>query len=77
MKKTYSEFLDELSEFYTIGSEVELSYYEFKENQELYDKAIADDYIMLGLTSKGTPTMIVIKQPVPYLTHDEVISYFN
>lgn len=77
MKKTYSEFLNELSEFYIIGSEVELSYLEFNENQELYEKAKAEGYIMFGLTSKGTPTMIVIKQPVPYLSHDDVISYFN
>jgi hypothetical protein len=77
MKKTYSEFLNELSEFYTIGSEVELSYYEFTENQELYEGAIADDYIMLGITSKGILTMKIIKLPVPYLSHEDVISYFN
>ena len=77
MKKTYKEFLDELSEFYTVGSEVELSYYEFTENQELYEKAIADDYILFGITSKGIPTMKVIKLPVPYLSHDDIISYFN
>ena len=77
MKKTYNEFLDELSEFYTVGSEVELSYWEYTENRELYEGAKADGYIMFGMTSKGTPTMIVIKLPVPYLSHDEVISYFN
>lgn len=77
MKKTYKEFLDELSEFYTIGSEIELNYWDFTENQELYEGAIADGYIMFGRTSRGTPTMIVIKLPVSYLSHDDVISYFN
>lgn len=75
--KTYKEFLDELSEFYTVGSEIELNYLEFTENQELYKAAIIDEYIMFGRTNKGTPTMIVIKLPVPYLSHDDVISYFN
>lgn len=77
MKKTYSEFLDELSEFYTIGSEVDLGYSEFTENQELYEGALAEGYIMIGQTSRGTPTMKVIKLPVPYLSHEDVISYFN
>lgn len=77
MKKTYSEFLDELSEFYTIGSEVELDYLEFTENQELYTAAIVDEYITFGRTSSGNPTMKIIKLPVPYLSHDDVISYFN
>lgn len=77
MKKTYSEFLDELSEFYTVGSEVELTYYEFTENQELYTAAIVDEYITFGITSKGIPTMKIIKLPVPYLSHDDIISYFN
>lgn len=77
MKKTYNEFLDELSEFYTVGSEVELSYYELTENLELYTAAIIDEYIMIGPTSSGTPIMKVMKLPVPYLSHDDVISYFN
>ena len=74
--KTYKEFLDEISEFYTVGSEVELSYLEFNENQELYERATAEGYITFGLTHRGTLTMIVIRLP-DKLSEEFVIAYFN
>ena len=77
MKKTYNEFLDELS-MYAEGEEVELSgYCDYIENLDLYKRALAEEYIMLKVSFKGYPVMIVLRRPVPYLSQDDIISYFN
>lgn len=77
MKKTYKEFLDELSEFYTVGSEIEPRFYEYDENRDLYIRAADEGYIMFGIGPLGYPRITVLRHPVPYLSHDDVISYFN
>ena len=76
MTKTYNEFLDELS-MYAKGAEVELSYCDYIENLDLYKRALSEEYIMLKVSFKGYPVMIVLRRPVPYLSQDDIISYFN
>jgi len=77
MKKTYSEFLDELS-MYADGAEIKLSLYDYRDNEELYRRAMSEGYIMLGISSRGYPIIRVIRSPVvPYLSYDDINSYFN
>lgn len=76
MKKTYKEFLDNFN-MYAEGAELETSFYDYRDNEELYRRAINEGYIMIGIGSKGYPRITVLRHPVPYLSHDEVISYFN
>lgn len=76
MKKTYKEFLDNFN-MYAEGAELETSFYDYRDNEELYRRAINEGYIILGVNSKGYPQITVLKHPVPYLSHDDVIAYFN
>jgi hypothetical protein len=76
MKKTYKEFLDNFN-MYADGAEIEPSFYDYRDNEELYIRAAYEGYITIGIGSKGYPRIIVLRHPVPYLSHDEVISYFN
>lgn len=67
MKRTYRSFLDSL-DMYAVGATVELSFYEWSENEVLYRQAVQDGYIMLVTCySSGNPYMKVIEKPVnPY-----------
>jgi hypothetical protein len=76
MKKTYKEFLDNFN-MYAEGAELEASFYDYRDNEELYRRAINEGYIMFGIDSKGYPRITVLRHPVPYLSHEDVISYFN
>lgn len=76
MKKTYREFLDEL-DMYADGAEIEPSFYDYRDNKELYIRAMKEGYLMFGIGSKGYTIITVLRHPVPYLSHDDVISYFN
>lgn len=76
MKKTYKEFLDGLN-MYADGAEIELSFYDYTENKDHYIRATDEGYIMIVIGSLGYPRITVLKHPVPYLSHDDIISYFN
>lgn len=76
MKKTYKEFLDNL-DMYADGAEIEPSFHDYNENKELYIRAADEGYIMIGIGTMGFPRIIVIRHSVPYLSHNDVISYFN
>lgn len=76
MKKTYKEFLDGF-EIYVDGAEIEPSFYDYKENKDLYIRAADEGYIMIGIGQMGYPRITVLRHYVPYISHDEVISYFN
>ena len=73
---TYKEFLDNF-DMYAEGAEIETSFCNYRDNEELYRRAINEGYIMLGINNKGYPIIKVLRHPVPYLSHDEIISYFN
>ena len=76
MKKTYSEFLESF-DMYADGAEIEPSFHDYMENKDLYIRAADEGYIMIGIGSMGYPRITVLKHLVPYLSHDDVISYFN
>jgi hypothetical protein len=63
---------------YAEGEEVELNgYCEYIENLDLYKRALAEEYIMLKVSFEGYPVMTVLRHPVPYLSNEDIISYFN
>lgn len=76
MKKTYKEFLDNL-DMYANGAEIEPSLYDYTENKDHYIRAADEGYIMIGIGPLGYPRITVLRHPVPYLSHDDIISYFN
>ena len=76
MKKTYKEFLEGF-DMYADGAEIEPSFHDYSENKELYIRAADEGYIMIGIAPIGYPRITVLRHLVPYLSHDEVISYFN
>ena len=74
--KTYKEFLDNFN-MYADGAEIEPSFHDYMENRDLYIRAADEGYIMIGIGSMGYPRITVLRHFVPYLTHEDVISYFN
>lgn len=80
MMITYKAFLENLDRFYDIGSiiEIPMSEYLSKENEVIYNQAIADGYIMMFWSErKMTPMMRVVKMPDILLDKDFAEIYFG
>ena len=76
MKKTYSEFLESF-DMYADGAEIEPNFKDYIENRDLYIRAEDEGYIMIGIGFMGYPRITILRHPVPYLSYDDIISYFN
>ena len=74
--KTYKEFLESF-DMYADRAEIEPNFRDYIENRDLYIRAVDEGYIMIGIGHMGYPRITVLRHPVPYLSHDDVIAYFN
>ena len=77
---TYKAFLENLDRFYSIDSiiEIPMSEYLSKENEVIYNQAMADGYIMIFWSErKMTPMMRVVKMPDILNNEDFAETYFG
>lgn len=77
--KTYKAFLEEIDQFYTVGSiiEINMNDYLFKENEILYNQAAVDGYITVFWSERTGKVMMKILRMPNVIKEDLAEMYFN